>query len=1010
MSTEASTSVGGGSPARENEASWQAPVASGKWWRLTLRARMVVLIVLSLVPAAAVGIQYIHQGYQEEVAAAHYRADALAGLLSDQIRQRIAEADHLIWAIGQSPLVNYGDYWVCSGVLSRAMQQYGGFAEMIRIERDGAITCSSTPHVRHLELDHQIWFDAVWESDALTVVPFQSGTPLPGRVMIALRQMAGTRPEGSFLLGFTLSLDWLSEEIGRASLPPETSIYLVDQDWRIILHYPTAEDRIGRGLTGTAFAGAFAASNLGSQTIVDQDGHERIFSARTLSVGQTDLTLLVGLEKDVALAGIMHRRDQTLVLFLLVLGAVGVTTTVGLTRLVHVPIRALQSAAACVGKGVAGVRVAVGGPREIASLASGFNAMADAIESRDRELRDREALLNEAQRIGRFGSWRWNPESDEIAASSMAHEIIGFDPSATPLTMGFVTSLMLLEDRLRFETELERAVGRLDKFAEEVRLNRSSDAAEIIVRIVGEARRYGGDRQPSVTGSIQEVTHLRRCEAEASKLAVVADRTDNAVIITDVDGRIEWVNDGFRRITGYDADEVIGYKPGDLLQGPETEAETVATIRHHLRRGEPCSAELVNYAKDGRRYWVSLDIQPIHDEFGRLSRFIAVERDVTDSKLLERRLLRAEEIAHIGHWRLDLDTMMISWSNECYRIYGVDRLFVPSFAAVLKRYHPDDRAHVQSAFKSDAVAEQVIDFEARIVWPDGEIRHVAIRAELEFDDTSRPCAAFGIVQDITEQKRNEAFLIKAKREAEEADRAKSAFLATMSHELRTPLNAIIGFADILRSAIDALPPESRQEYIGYIETAGQQLLTLVNSILELSTLRSQPANPTDEEVDVPALINEVLGEYQADIEARQITVRVDVERDRAVWLRAERRAVGQMLRNLMSNSIKFTPGGEIVISYHRIGGDPAIVVRDTGQGIPPDRLAKVTEAFMSTDNPYASSGSGAGIGLPIVKGMIEAHGGRMTMDSEVGLGTTVALVFPADRAIDRPANGRAAAE
>ena len=1010
MTSHMPASAVSGSPAQDNCSDPQVSAGSGPWWRLTLRARMLALIVLSLVPAALVGAQYIHQGYREEVAAAHYRADALAGLLSDQVRQRIAEADRLLWAIGQSPLVNHGDYWICSGVLSRAMQQYGGFAEMIRIAPDGAVTCSSTPHAHHLDLNHRIWFDAAWNSDALTVVPFQSGTPVPGRIMTALRRMEGMGSERGFLLGLTLSLDWLSEEIGRTSLPPETSIYLVDGDWRIILRHPDAEEWIGRGLTSTAFATAFAAPEAGSQVIVDQDGRERIFSARTLSAGQTDLTLLVGLEKDIALAGIMHRRDQTLIVFLLVLGAVGLTTAIGLTPLVHRPIRALQSAAAYVGKGVAGVRVAVGGPREIASLASGFNAMADAIESRDRELREREALLNEAQRIGRFGSWRWTPESDDIAASPMAYEIIGFDPSITPLTMGRVKSLMQLDDRLRFEAELEEAVECCDKLAEEVRLSRSSDAAEIIVRIVGEARRYGRNGQLAVTGSIQEVTHLRWCEAEASKLALVADRTDNAVIITDVEGRIEWVNDGFRRVTGYETDEVIGYRPGDLLQGPETDAETVAAMSYHIRRGEPCSAEIVNYAKDGRRYWVSLDIQPIHDEFGRLSRFIAVERDVTDSKLLERRLLRAEEIAHIGHWRLDLDTMMISWSNECYRIYGVDRLFVPSFETVLKRYHPDDRPHVQSALEPDAAAEQVIDFEARIVWPDGEIRHVAIRAELEFDDTSRPCAAFGIVQDITEQKRNEAFLIKARREAEEADRAKSAFLATMSHELRTPLNAIIGFADILRSAIDALPPESRQEYIGYIETAGQQLLTLVNSILELSTLRSQPVNPTDEEVDVQALINEVLGEYRADVEARQITVSVDVKSDSEVWLRAERRAVGQMLRNLISNAIKFTPGGEIVVSYDRIGGDPAIVVRDTGQGIPPDRLAKVTEAFMSTDNPYDSSGSGAGVGLPIVKGMIEAHGGRMTMDSEVGRGTTVALVFPADRAIDRPADGRAAAE
>ena len=134
-------------------------------------------------------------------------------------------------------------------------------------------------------------------------------------------------------------------------------------------------------------------------------------------------------------------------------------------------------------------------------------------------------------------------------------------------------------------------------------------------------------------------------QSETKKLALVASSTDNAVVITDADGRIEWVNEGFTRVTEYSLDEVKGKKPGAVLQGPETDPETVAAVRAKLREGRAFENEIVNYSKSGRKYWLAISVQPIHDEFGRLTNFIAIESDITGRKAAEAALTAARDAA-----------------------------------------------------------------------------------------------------------------------------------------------------------------------------------------------------------------------------------------------------------------------------------------------------------------------------------------------------------------------------
>ncbi len=142
---------------------------------------------------------------------------------------------------------------------------------------------------------------------------------------------------------------------------------------------------------------------------------------------------------------------------------------------------------------------------------------------------------------------------------------------------------------------------------------------------------------------------LRQQEADSRRLALIAARTDNAVVLTDAAGLIEWVNEGFTRLTGYALEEVRGRKPGSFLQGPETDAATVQFIHQALARGEGFSVELVNYAKSGRQYWLAIEVQPIRDDQGRITNFMAIETDITERKRTASELLQAKEAAEAAN-------------------------------------------------------------------------------------------------------------------------------------------------------------------------------------------------------------------------------------------------------------------------------------------------------------------------------------------------------------------------
>jgi PAS domain S-box-containing protein len=273
------------------------------------------------------------------------------------------------------------------------------------------------------------------------------------------------------------------------------------------------------------------------------------------------------------------------------------------------------------------------------------------------------------------------------------------------------------------------------------------------------------------------------------------------------------------------------------------------------------------------------------------------------------------------------------------------------------------------------------------------------------DATGKVTHLYGVARSVTDLKHQTdrlqqlaADLDRARREAESANRAKSMFLANMSHELRTPLNAILGFTELMERQV--FGPIGQPRYEGYLHdiySSGQMLLMLVNQVLDFSKLEAGQYRLQETEIDMGEVVAETCKLLDQQAQAKVLTL--THFRRPLPMIRADRRALAQIVMNLVANSLKFTPkGGAIeVVTGLSVDGRPEIVVRDTGIGIPPTEIESVRNAFVQGSGATRAAESGTGLGLAIVCSMAELHGGLVDIDSVVGRGTTVTIRLPASR-------------
>ncbi len=507
---------------------------------------------------------------------------------------------------------------------------------------------------------------------------------------------------------------------------------------------------------------------------------------------------------------------------------------------------------------------------------------------------------------------------------------------------------------------------------------------------------------------VQELQRTRAALAQSeARYRALAEQAPVIMHSIDRKGRIVSVSDLWLATLGYRREEVIGRRSTEFLTECSRRYATEVVLPAYMRTGI-CQDVAYQFVKrDGEVIDVLLSAVAERNSSGEILRSVAVLTDVTERKRAEAQLRFSEARfrALADHIPLvifmkDLAGRYVITNREFERVYGwaeADLIGRTAFDLALPERAAEHEQHDREAIESGRAVRR--EFVA------GSPGQPQVWSCLKFPIINAAGATIGVgcvEQDVTKEKQAEQTLRSAKEQAEAASHSKSEFLASVSHELRTPLNAIIGFSELMRDEVFGPLSDRYREYAQDIFYSGSLLLDLINDILDLSKIEARRHDLREEIVVFDHLVEGALRvvRERARVSGVEIEQRIDASLPR---LNVDPRMITQILLNLLSNAIKFTPkGGRIEVSAAMdAGGDLAIAVTDSGIGIAPKDIAKAMEAFGQVQSPLSRKHGGTGLGLPLAKGLIELHGGRLDIASKINQGTTVTVRIPQFRLLPR---------
>ena len=530
------------------------------------------------------------------------------------------------------------------------------------------------------------------------------------------------------------------------------------------------------------------------------------------------------------------------------------------------------------------------------------------------------------------------------------------------------------------------------------------------LRADGEWRLMGSRAQPRFSsagefmghiGLSADITERRRTEqalAESEeRFRIMADSCPIGIWVTGVDGGTRFINRTYRNFCGMATAQVQPDQWKSLIHpddAPSFDEEFARSLKEYL----PFASEIRCRRTDGEWRWVEIFAAPRFSPAGEFLGLVGVSKDVTDRKQAEQALKTSEEkfrqlaenIREV-FWMMNAagtETLYVGpayeqiWGRSCASLYANPMDWLDAI-------HPEDREHAHTVFLKQLRGES-IDSEYRILTPGGQEKWIRDRACPIRDQKGDVIRVAGVAEEITEQKRYESELIRAREDADAANRAKSRFLANMSHEIRTPMNGVVGMNQLLLQT--DLTSEQRH-YVEVAQDSGRTLLALIDDILDLSkietgkiVLENAPFNLTHIVEDIARLLS-----LQAHKKGLRLNVRVSSRIPHL--LRGDAHRLRQVLTNLAANAIKFTECGAVAIhAVLESACERSVTVRfsvaDTGIGISEQQLPALFSPFVQADASTTRRYGGTGLGLAISKQLVEMMGGQMGVESRPGEGST----------------------
>ncbi|HEU4620958.1 MAG TPA: PAS domain S-box protein, partial [Burkholderiaceae bacterium] len=514
----------------------------------------------------------------------------------------------------------------------------------------------------------------------------------------------------------------------------------------------------------------------------------------------------------------------------------------------------------------------------------------------------------------------------------------------------------------------------------------------VVVRDIT-ANKYAAPSNRSQNADAQQqalVAMVRELRESEQRFRVALAHTPILVYETDAQLRYRWMYNNPDRFGQY---EIIGKRDDEVLPYEQV-ADLMRFKAEVLNTGGRARRE-IRLAFEGRvEYW-DVHAEAVRDAQGHVTGLIVSALDITERKRIEDELRASEErmqmsmtIADAATWDYDMITGVLHWSASHFRLLGFEP--TPDGRAEMRMWQdaipPDDLERMLGEWQRAEKERDLFRSEHHIRRADGELIWARAAGRFFYDDAGRAVRFVGVFFDITDRKHTEEMF-------READRRKDEFLAMLAHELRNPLAPVRNGLHILRlkNADDAI----RKNVVGMMERQVAQMVRLVDDLLEVSRITRGKIELRRERVDLVSIVHSAIETASPSIEASKHHLTIDLPAEPVV-LDADPVRLAQVIANLLNNAAKYTEeGGRIEVRARREGPLVAVSIRDTGMGIPPEMLHRVFDLFTQIDRTLGRAQGGLGIGLALVKRLVDMHGGTVDVHSEGrGMGCEFTVRLP----------------
>jgi PAS domain S-box-containing protein len=619
--------------------------------------------------------------------------------------------------------------------------------------------------------------------------------------------------------------------------------------------------------------------------------------------------------------------------------------------------------------------------------------------------------LHDALDASGVGTWSWDVTNDALVWSPQTRTLIGFPPGMLEGGYADFIGRVHPDDRIGITGNLERARDT----GMEHRYDYRVIWADGSVRWMSGTGRflYSTDGAPlRVTGTVFDSTERRLAEealqrSEEQFRGAIVDAPIPILMLAE-DGEILQLSAEWLRLSGYERGQLRTIRDWLMLaHGPDS-GDVAAEIDRIFEREEGCrDLELLIRARDGEmRLWTLTASPPGRLGDGR--RFlVGMAMDVTERRLAEEalregqeRLSLAIESTDLGTWDYNLASGVLEWSDRAKEMFALPVQVTATYAFFLSRIHPEDRLAVRDALvrAADPEGEGEYRTDFRCLWADGSVRWISALGRARFTEAGEGRQAvrvIGTLLDVTERKRAEEELRRAKEAAEEANRSKDQVLSTLGHELRSPLAPVLALVSAMESD-GGLPAELRQK-LGVVRRNVELEVRIINDIQDLAAVTAGKLVLRIHATDVAYVLSETL-ETCRGWAPGELTVELHLdEGDHRIW--ADSLRLGQAFGTLIENAFRFTPPHETVRIHSRHEGKPpttlVIEISDSGPGIDPKVLAQLFDPFSRGRLPAGRPAEGVGLRLALARHIVELHGGELTVASGGrGEGATFTVRLP----------------